>query len=513
MDDATSARRPGWRRRLGKLILAVAALALSALGGIVLLFAIQARVRLPDLHAWHKVRLEEEFRAGARGAPATFQEYRELEDRLFAELRRKVLDDPKAADPFLLGRYHPGSVPERLALDTVHNHSYELTPATPPRGSVLLVHGLSDSPYSMRGIAQVFFDQGFDVVVLRLPGHGTIPGALRDVTWPDWYAAVALAARYAASRAGAGHPFFAAGHSTGAALLSLYAVRAAEDASLPRPERLFLVSPAIGISPFAVLTNIVSGLSFLPAFEKSQWIDVLPEYDPYKYNSFPVNAGNQIYALTHVLNKELHAAAGRGSLDRMPRFTVFQSLVDSTVTAAEVVHGLLLLLPSGENELVVFDVNRREEMEGLIAPGPITALQNLRAAPALPFRLTIVGNRADGSNAVCLFERDSGAGAPGGAGVEREEDLPLQWPRGVFSLGHVALPIPPDDPVYGVDPPADANPRFALGAFQARGESGALLVPLGAFSRLRSNPFFQVIRDRIISTLAAAPAGPAGNPR
>lgn len=500
MDDSRPEPRPGWRRRLGKLFLAVAALALSALGGIVLLFAIQARVRLADLHAWHKVRLEEEFRAGARGTPATFEDYRKLEDRLFAELRRKVLDDPRAADPFLLGRFHPGSVPERLALDSVHNHSYELTPATPPRGAVLLVHGLSDSPYSMRGIAQVFLEQGFDVVALRLPGHGTIPGALRDVTWQDWYAAVALAARYTASRAGAGHPFLAAGHSTGAALLSLYAVRAAEDESLPRPERLYLVSPAIGISPFAVLTNIVAGLSFVPAFEKSQWIDVLPEYDPYKYNSFPVNAGNQIYSLTHVLQKALDEASERKRLDRMPRFTIFQSLVDSTVTASEVVKGLLLRLPGTGNELVVFDVNRREEMEGLINPGPSAALQNLRSSPSLPFRLTIVGNRSDGTNAMALFTRD--AGAPGGAGGEREQDLPLAWPRGIFSLGHVALPIPPDDPVYGIEPPADANPRYALGAFQARGESGALLVPLAAFSRLRSNPFFSVIREEIVASLA-----------
>jgi alpha-beta hydrolase superfamily lysophospholipase len=493
MDDSRRARSR-WRRRLGYGFLAVAALALAALGGIVVLFAIQARVRLPDLRAWHRVRLDEEFRAGAHGAPADFDQYRKLEERLFAELRRKILDDASAADPFLLGRFHPGSVPERLALDTIHNHSYELTPDQ-PRGAVLLVHGLSDSPYSMRGIAQVFFMQGFDVVVLRLPGHGTIPGALREVSWQDWYAAVVLAARYTASRAGAGQPFFAAGHSTGAALLSLYAVRAAEDASLPRPDRLFLVSPAIGISPFAVLTNIVAGLSFLPAFEKSQWIDVLPEYDPYKYNSFPVNAGNQIYALTHVLRKALLEAAERQALDRMPRFTVFQSLVDSTVSAPEVVNGLLALLPGAGNELVVFDLNRREEMQGLIAPGPSAALERLRAAASRPFRLTVVGNRAEGSAAMAQFVREAGPAA-----TEREEDLPLEWPRGVFSLGHVALPIPSDDPVYGLDP-AEADPRFQLGAFQARGESGALLVPIGAFSRLRCNPFFSVIRDRVIATL------------
>jgi alpha-beta hydrolase superfamily lysophospholipase len=504
MDHASAAPRGRWRRRLGYGFLAVAALAFAALGGIVLLFALQARARLPDLQAWHRVRLEEEFRAGARGAPASFEEYLRLEDRLFAELHRKILDDPKAADPFLLGRYHPGSVPERLALETVHNHSYELTPSE-PRGAVLLVHGLSDSPYSMRGLAEIFLKEGYDVVVLRLPGHGTIPGALRDVSWQDWYAAVELAARYTASRAGPGHPFLAAGHSTGAALLSLYAVRAAANESLPRPQHLYLVSPAIGISPFAVLTNVIAGLSFLPAFEKSQWIDVRPEYDPYKYNSFPVNAGNQIHTLTRALHGAILDASDHKRLGGMPRITVFQSVVDSTVTASEVVLGLLDLLPAGGHELVVFDANHREDLEGLVDPRFQAGLARLRAAPSLPFRLTIVGNRSDGSNAVALFTREAGAPAPAGetgtAAAEREEPLPLAWPRGVISLGHVALPFPPDDPVYGLDPSAGASPRFELGAVQVRGEGGALLVPLDTFARLRSNPFFSVIRERIVSSL------------
>jgi hypothetical protein len=138
-----------------------------------------------------------------------------------------------------------------------------------------------------------------------MPGHGTLPSGLLHVGWKDWYAAVVLAAKYAAARGGPGRPFMAAGHSTGAALIALYSVRALDDASLPRFTDIHLLSSAIGISRFAALTNVISGLSFLPAFEKSRWIDVLPEYDPYKYNSFPVNAANQIYRLTHVLQDAL----------------------------------------------------------------------------------------------------------------------------------------------------------------------------------------------------------------
>jgi alpha-beta hydrolase superfamily lysophospholipase len=465
------------------------------LATIVLVFAIQARLLLPELRAWHRVALEEEFRATGAGASASFDDYCRLEGRLFSELRRRLLENPAAADTQLLGRFNPRSVPAHLALDTTYNRSFELVPRE-ARGAVLLVHGLSDSPYSMRGLADTFFAQGYYVLVLRLPGHGTAPSSLLETTWEDWYAAVVLAAKHVAARAGPGRPFLAGGHSTGAALLTLYSLRALDDPALPRPERLVLVSPAIGISRLAVLTNVIAGLSFIPWFEKSKWLDVQPEYDPYKYNSFPVNAANQIYSLTRALRRTILSAAQAGRLGGMPRVLVFQSIVDSTVTAAEVVRGLLAHLPPRGHELVVFDVNRREILEGLLAPGPLEDLERLRTASELPFRLTVVGNRPGGTGAIAAFTREAGSRE------FVEEDLPLEWPRGVFSLGHVALPFPPDDPVYGLAGTPGNRPEFNLGAVSARGETGALLVPLGTFARLRSNPFFDVIRARIVQTLA-----------
>src|SRR5262249_23070957 len=135
-------------RRALKWLLYAAGLCITVLLTIVLVFAFQARVRLADLHAWPEVSLAE-FHAGRADAPKTFADSRVLEDRLFAEVRRKVLDDPAAADSELLGRYTPGSIPARLALETPYNRSFELVPAE-IRGAALLVHGLSDSPYSMR---------------------------------------------------------------------------------------------------------------------------------------------------------------------------------------------------------------------------------------------------------------------------------------------------------------------------------------------------------------------------
>lgn len=485
-------------RRLIKGLSYVLVAVAVALATVVLVFAVQARMRLPELKPWHRIELEHEYRAGGADAPTTFAEYLALEDRLFDELRRTVLDDPAAADVHPLGRYTPNSAPERLAYDSPYNRSFELVPAD-PRGAVLLVHGLSDSPYSVRALAETFLAQGYYVLALRLPGHGTIPSGLVGVSWKDWYGAVVLAAKHASAQA-PGQPFLAGGHSTGAALVTFYSLRALEDGALPVPQRLYLVSAAVGISPFAALTNVAAALAFLPAFEKSKWMDVLPEYDPYKYNSFPVNAANQIYKLTRVLRRGLVAAQAQGRLEGMPKVCAFQSLVDSTVTAQEVVRGLLARLPSPGNELVVFDVNRRTTFEGLLAPGPLEDLDRLREAPELPFRLTIVGNLPDGSDAVATFTREAGAREFG------VRDLSLSWPQGVFSLGHVALPFPPDDPVYGLTPDADSALRYNLGAVAARGENGALLVPLGALARLRCNPFFEVIRAKVVESLAPATA-------
>jgi alpha-beta hydrolase superfamily lysophospholipase len=333
------------------------------------------------------------------------------------------------------------------------------------------------------------------VLVLRMPGHGTIPSGLIDVTWKDWYGAVVLAAKQAAAHAGPGQPFFAGGHSTGAALVTLYSLRALDDTSLPKPARLYLLSAAIGITDFAALTNVVAALSFLPAFEKSKWIDVRPEYDPYKYNSFPVNAANQIYRLTREIRSAMASAGERGRLGTMPRVLAFQSIVDATVTARDVVRGLLKQLPPGGHELVVFDINRRDLFEGLVAPGPIADLETIRAATGLPFRLTLIANRDTTTNAMASYTREAGASEV------KVEPLPLEWPRGVFSLGHVALPFPSDDPVYGLEPRPDAGPAYHLGALAVRGEEGALLVPLGALARLKCNPFFDVIRAKVVETL------------
>lgn len=55
---------------------------------------------------------------------------------------------------------------------------------------VLVCHGFTGNPSSMRGIAQACADQGWSVRLPRLPGHGTTWQDLNTRTWPEWYAEV-----------------------------------------------------------------------------------------------------------------------------------------------------------------------------------------------------------------------------------------------------------------------------------------------------------------------------------
>jgi hypothetical protein len=75
----------------------------------------------------------------------------------------------------------------------------------------------------------------------------------------------------------------------------------------------------------------------------------------------------------------------------------------------------------------------------------------------------------------------------------------MAWPRGVYSLSHVAIPFAPDDPVYG----SSGNERkngyqgLPLGALQPRGETRVLTVPLSQLMRLRHNPFYAYVEQRV----------------
>ncbi len=55
---------------------------------------------------------------------------------------------------------------------------------------VLLCHGFTGSPHSLRPWAQYLADAGLSVSLPRLPGHGTVWQEMARTRWEDWYAEV-----------------------------------------------------------------------------------------------------------------------------------------------------------------------------------------------------------------------------------------------------------------------------------------------------------------------------------
>ena len=138
--------------------------------------------------------------------------------------RERIEDRLDPASKVPANRYNPEGLSHPSRLGTDWNRTQVLSPASAPIGGALLVHGLTDAPYSMRSIGEDLRGLGYHVVALRVPGHGTVPAGLTDVTWEDWLAAVRIAARDLRTRIGADKPLVLVGYSNGGALVLKYAL-------------------------------------------------------------------------------------------------------------------------------------------------------------------------------------------------------------------------------------------------------------------------------------------------
>jgi alpha-beta hydrolase superfamily lysophospholipase len=446
-------------------------------------------MRGPPLSPWHTF-VPDELSTGEIDR-TDWAGYLAAEERICQSVRDNVTEALPVEDRVPYDRYFAQAPNHPASFARDFNRSYILKPDGKERGVAVFLHGLTDAPFSLRHIAELYRRHGFVAVLIRIPGHGTVPAGLTDVTWQQWMAATRLAVRTGVELVRPGLPLHLIGYSNGGALAVKYALDALASDRLHRPDRVVLLSPMIGVTRFARFAGLAGWPAVIPAFVRAAWFSTLPEYNPFKYNSFPVNAGRQSYRLSAVLQSEIDRAARQRRIGRLPPILTFMSAIDSTVSADAVVTALYNRLEGNGSELVLFEANRASSATILLRESAIVAADRMVGPAPRTYTVTIVGNAAPGDPSTVA--RTVAAGATS----EVVRLLGIDYPRDFFSLSHIALPFPPSDGLYGSNPDPEDDFGVALGAVAIRGETGALIVGLDTLLRNSSNPFYAYVARRI----------------
>ena len=152
---------------------------------------------------------------------------------------------------------------------------------------VLLCHGFTGTPHSMRPWAEAIAEAGHTVALPRLPGHGTVWQELNVTSWHDWYDCVDAEYRALGERCS---QVFVAGLSMGGSL----ALRLAEHH--PDISGLLLVNPALGaVDRRAVAAGLAKYLVTSTASISSDI--ALPGVDEQAYGRTPTAGTHQLLRL------------------------------------------------------------------------------------------------------------------------------------------------------------------------------------------------------------------------
>lgn len=181
---------------------------------------------------------------------------------------------------------------------------------------VLLCHGFTGSPQSMRPWADYLVERGYPVRLPLLPGHGTTWQDLGRTRWPDWYAAAERSYQELSARCDS---VFVMGLSMGGTL----ALRLAEQhgASIAG---LVLVNPSLRSDDFRL--RFVALLKHLVATSTSIGSDIKqPGVAELAYKRTPLEAVDSLKDLWRVTVADLARVT--------QPLLVFRSAIDHVVSA------------------------------------------------------------------------------------------------------------------------------------------------------------------------------------
>ncbi|MFT6899828.1 MAG: pimeloyl-ACP methyl ester carboxylesterase [Paraglaciecola sp.] len=189
------------------------------------------------------------------------------------------------------------------ALKNEGNAPYILHHEAPTDKVVVLFHGLSDSPYFLRSIAQAVYQQGANVVVALLPGHGKLD-ADEDMQDPK------LASRWVEHvdaimtlADGLGDNVYIGGFSTGGTLATQYVITHPQQV-----KGLLLYSGALALTSSVETMANIWGIKWLAKTLDGDYQTAGP--NPYRYPSVARYSAFQLTDIIFALRAQLKKSQG-----------------------------------------------------------------------------------------------------------------------------------------------------------------------------------------------------------
>ena len=137
----------------------------------------------------------------------------------------------------------------------------------------------------------------------------------------------------------------------------------------------------------------------------------------------------------------------------------------------------------------MFDINRNPNNHQLITNDPLNEIASLWLNLPMNYQLSIIENNPDRDHYVQEHLVADGES-------KDVNSMSLEWPKGVYSLSHVALPFPESDTLYGPHYQKE-NAHIQIGQAIFKGERGLFGIPASEMLRQKWNPFYPYMIEKI----------------
>lgn len=182
------------------------------------------------------------------------------------------------------------SLPQSLRRPSICPEGAEPVAVAGDRRGVLLLHGLTGSPWELRPLADALVGEGRSVAVPLLAGHGTSPRALENAQWNDWLSSGRTALRWLERRC---RRVDVVGFSMG----GLVALRLIAELAPSQRGRLVLLAPALAVAPWqATLLRGLRAAGLAPVLTSPNGL-LPPGQRPPRYDELPLRAVYQLLDL------------------------------------------------------------------------------------------------------------------------------------------------------------------------------------------------------------------------